>query len=140
MMSELCRQSSLLLWVIVGLLAWEGCGGAGVEVSGKVMLDGARLDEATITFVPQAGGQRDAGWTMVQGGSYSIPAASQLGTGLFRVEIRALRSGGGDKGTSNDPTLIASKEIVPSKYNSKSELVAEIKPGKNVVDFELNTK
>jgi len=111
-----------------------------VEVSGKVKLDGAPLDEATITFLPTVGAQREAGWTMVQGGSYLIPAASQLGTGQFRVEIRALRSGGSDKAASTDPTLIAAKEIVPSKYNSKSELVVEIKPGKNVVDFELQTK
>jgi hypothetical protein len=132
-------QCRVGLLVAACLLAWTGCGGAGVEVSGKVTLDGSPLDEATITFVPMAGGQREAGWTMVQGGSYLIPTANQLGTGQFRVEIRALRSGGSDKGIQNDPTLIAAKEIVPSKYNSKSELVAEIKPGKNALDFELKT-
>lgn len=129
-----------LVWIAIGCLAWGGCGNAGVEVSGKVTLDGAPLDEATITFLPTAGAQREAGWTMVQSGSYSIPAANQLGTGPFRVEIRALRSGGGDKSSQNDPTLIVAKEIIPSKYNSNSELGAEIKTGKNVVDFELKTK
>jgi hypothetical protein len=140
MIWDLGGRWGVMVWVAVWLLAWTGCGSAGVEVSGKVTLDGVALDEATITFLPTAGAQREAGWTMVQGGKYAIPAANQLGTGQFRVEIRALRSGGGDKGSQNDPTLIAAKEIVPSKYNSKSELVAEIKQGKNAVDFDLKTK
>jgi hypothetical protein len=40
----------------------------------------------------------------------------------------------------NDPTLVTAKEAVPSKYNSKSELVVEIKPGQNAADFELKSK
>lgn len=140
MMWGLGGRWAVLFSMLSCLLAVAGCSSGLVDVSGKVMLDGAPLDDATITFVPTVGGQREAGWTTVSGGSYSIPPASRLGSGQFRVEIRALRSGGAGKGSPSDPDLIAAKEIVPSRYNSKSELVAEIKPGKNVVDFELKSK
>ncbi len=119
------------------LLPLVGCGGAGATVSGKVTLDGSPLDDATITFVPIAGGQRQAAWAAVKSGEYAIHPKDGLGTGQFRVEIRALRPTG-EK--SADPELIPAKEAVPAKYNSKSDLTVEIKPGKNAADFELKSK
>ena len=117
-----------------------GCGGvSGASVSGTVMLDGSPLDDATITFVPTSGGQRQAAWTSVKNGQYEIAAKDGLGTGQFRVEIRALRPTG-EKPNPNEPTLIPTKEVVPAKYNSKSELAANIKPGANTADFELKSK
>ncbi len=115
-----------------------GCSsGAAASVSGKVTLDGAPLDDATITFVPATGGQQQAAWTTVTSGQYTIAAKDGLGTGQFRVEIRALRAG---SEKTIDPTLISAKEIVPAKYNSKSELKVEIKPGKNTADFDLKSR
>ena len=117
-----------------------GCGGGNAAaVSGSVTLDGAPLDEATITFVPLTGGQRQAAWAPIAGGKYSIDSSNGLGTGQFRVEIRAVRSGG-DKANPNEPTLMTAKDIVPAKYNNHSELSAEIKPGRNVANFELKTR
>jgi hypothetical protein len=108
-------------------------------VSGTVTLDGTLLDEATITFVPETGGQRQAAWAPIAGGKYIIDSSSGLGTGQFRVEIRAVRSGS-DRANPNEPTLMTAKEIVPSKYNNKSELTAEIKSGENTASFDLMTK
>lgn len=116
-----------------------GCSPAGSAVSGKVTLDASPLDDAIITFVPLTGGQRQAAWTTIANGQYAIAPSSGLGTGQFRVEIRALRTTG-EKANQNDPTLVNAKEAVPSKYNSKSELVVEIKPGQNIADFELKSK
>jgi hypothetical protein len=125
-----------LTWLVL----FAGCGGdAGVTVSGKITLDGSPLDDATISFVPLAGGQRNAGWASVENGQYVIPESSELGSGNFRVEVRALRATG-EKSNQNDPTLINAKEALPSKYNSKSELAAELKPGANSVDFDLKSK
>ena len=122
------------------LLPLVGCGaGAGASVSGKITLDGLPLDDATITFVPLAGGQRHAAWTTVKSGQYAIAAKDGLGTGQFRVEIRALRATG-EKANPNEPTMIPAKEAVPSKYNSKSELAVEIRPGQNSADFDLKSK
>jgi len=126
----------LLLACLVSL---AGCGPTGARVSGRVTLDGSPLDDATITFVPMAGGQRQAAWTTIKGGQYAIASKDGLGSGQFRVEIRALRSVG-EKSNQNDPTLVNAKEAVPSRYNSKSELVVEIKPGENIAGFELKSK
>jgi hypothetical protein len=137
------NRSYTAKWIsvaLVCLITVAGCGGgSGAAVSGSVSLDGAPLDDATITFVPESGGQRQAAWAPVAGGKYAIDSSSGLGTGKFRVEIRAVRSGG-DKANPNEPTLMTAKDIVPSKYNSQSESIAEIKPGKNSVDFNLKTK
>jgi hypothetical protein len=128
------------IFAIVSIIALSGCtGGQGAAVSGAVTLDGAPLDEATITFVPQTGGQRQAAWAPVNGGKYDIASSNGLGTGQFRVEIRAVRSSS-EQANPNEPTLSTAKDIVPAKYNTKSELTAEIKPGKNLADFDLKTK
>ena len=123
------------------LLVWiTGCGSrTSATVHGKVTLDGAPLDEATISFVPTAAGQRQSAWTTIKNGEYAIANTDGIGTGPFRVEIRALRPTG-EKPNPNEPTLVPSKEIVPSKYNSHSELTVEIKPGENAADFELKSK
>jgi hypothetical protein len=129
MLSLACLQAAL-----------AGCGPApGSAVSGKVTLDAAPLDDATITFVPQAGGQRQAAWTTIAHGKYAIPPSNGLGSGKFRVEIRALRSSG-DKTNQNDPTLMNATEAIPSRYNSQSELAVEIKPGANTANFDLKLK
>jgi hypothetical protein len=125
----------------MSLLPIAGCGrGTEASVTGNVTLDGSPLDDATISFVPLAQEQRKAGWTTIREGKYAIPASSGLGTGQFRVEIRALRSTG-EKNGQTDPTLpVPAREAVPGRYNSKSELVANIKPGENRSDFELKSK
>src|SRR5262249_26078156 len=126
---------ALLLFIAI-----SGCNrGSGASVSGTVTLGGNPLDEATITFVPTAGGQRQAAWGPVTGGKYAIDSASGLGTGQFRVEISAVRTSS-DKANPNEPTLMTAKDIVPAKYNSMSELTAEITPGKNIANFELQMK
>jgi hypothetical protein len=130
----------LILLACLPLLA--ACWGrAGASVRGTVTLDGAPLNEGTITFVPLADDQtRAAAWTMIQNGQYAIESSSGLGTGSFRVEIRALRTIG-DKAGPSDPTLpVPAKEAVPPRYNSKSELVVKLEPGENVANFALQTK
>ena len=122
---------------LAALASVAGCAPAGATVSGKVTLDGAPLEDGHISFVPKAGGQKQAGWATIIGGKYAIPASSGLGTGAFRVEIRAPRATG-EK--SNDPTLISAKEVVPARYNSRSELVADVQPGQNVANFDLKSK
>ena len=118
-----------------------GCSkGTEASIGGNVTLDGSPLNDATITFIPTTGGQRQAAWATINAGKYSISAASGLGLGQFRVEVRALRPMG-DKMPSIDPTLpIPAKEAVPSRYNSKSELAVEIKPGANTANFDLKSK
>ncbi|MEQ1827295.1 MAG: hypothetical protein ABL921_15165 [Pirellula sp.] len=136
-------RSGMAIWcavLILGLLPLAGCwSGTGASVSGNITLDGSPLDDANISFVPLTDGQHEAGWTTIKEGRYLIPASSGLGTGEFRVEIRALRTVN-ESTKMNDPTLVNAKEIIPSRYNSKSELWKEIKSGKNNADFDLKSK
>ena len=136
-MSHSFRASTVAVVGLASLLFCAGCTPQAATVSGQVTLDGAPLDDANISFVPRDGGQKQAGWATISGGHYAIPETSRLGTGAFRVEIRALRATG-EK--SSDPSMIPSKEIIPPKYNTRSELSAEIKPGPNRADFSLKTK
>jgi hypothetical protein len=135
-----CILREGLLWLSC-LVSLAGCGpGVSASANGRITLDGLPLDDATISFVPMSGGQRNAGWATIANGRYAIPASNGLGIGQFRVEIRALRAIG-EKSNQNDPTLpVPAKEVVPSRYNSKSELVADIKPGENTQDFDLTSK
>ena len=114
-----------------------GCAKSGASVDGTIALDGAPLDDGNICFVPKDSGQRQAGWSIVTGGKYAIPATSGMGVGTFRVEIRAARATG-EK--SPDPDVTVTKEVVPAAYNTRSDLTADIKPGQNVVNFDLKSK
>jgi hypothetical protein len=128
-------------WAVICLLALgAACSSrTSATVHGKVTLDGSPLDDATISFVSTAGGARQSAWTTIKNGEYTVVEKDGLGIGPFRVEIRALRPTG-EKPNPNEPTMIPSKEIIPSRYNSGSELKAEIKPGKNAADFALKSK
>jgi len=129
-----------MLALLLLIAPFVGCSSrTSASVHGKVTLDGAPLDESTISFVPTARGQRQSAWTTIKGGEYTIVEKDGIGTGSFRVEIRALRPTG-EKPNPNEPTMVPSKEIVPSRYNSKSELMVEIKPGENAADFALKSK
>jgi hypothetical protein len=122
-------------WLFIVVL---GCAPAGSAIQGRVTLDGAPLDEATISFVPLDPENSTPGWTKLALGHYTIAAAEGLKPGKYRVEIRALRAT--SKANANDPTLMEAKEAVPSRYNSQSQLIAELKAGKNSKDFDLKTK
>ncbi|MFO7901453.1 MAG: carboxypeptidase regulatory-like domain-containing protein, partial [Pirellulaceae bacterium] len=41
--------------------------------------------------------------------------------------------------TDEEGNMTATPEEVPSRYNFESELVEEVKPGKNTIDFELSS-
>jgi hypothetical protein len=127
-------------FLIACLLFMSACSSrTSATVHGKVTLDGAPLDEAMISFVPTAGGQRQSAWTTIKSGEYTIAEKDGIGIGSFRVEIRALRPTG-EKPNPNEPTMVPSREIIPSRYNSNSELRAEIKPGANTADFAMKSK
>jgi hypothetical protein len=140
-MSHCGCVSEWVALLLACLASLAGCGpSAAAAVSGKVTLDGSPLDDATISFVPMAAGQRSAAWATIREGHFAIAPSDGLGMGQFRVEIRALRSVG-EKINQTDPTApVYAKEAVPGRYNSKSELVVDIKPGENIANFELKSK
>lgn len=121
----------LLLLLAVSI---TGCRKSEVElgaVRGTVTLDGAPLPDATVRFIPVAGGRTAFGRTDGAGKYEMLYSASASGAlvGSMRVEI-----------TTADPDAPKSKEKVPAKYNSKSELTVEVGSQAQVLDFPLQSK
>jgi hypothetical protein len=133
--------------VICGLLAAiGGCGPNGperVRVSGTVTYQGKPLPDGTISFVPigkTAGLPADVA---ILQGQYDAKIQSGLLVGDYQVRIEAQRE------RSGPPQLAGGRfawrerhreQVIPAKYNTKSELKVTIEPGHRSVtrDFVLN--
>ncbi len=132
----------LLRVVIVLSMVWiPGCGDDGPNVGrvqGVVTLGGKPLPEATVFFQHQDGG-RIARAVTDESGRYVLnfslsKAGAIVGPNSVRIStlVEPLRDDAGRlvPGTGKE-------EIVPKKYNRESELVVEVKSGKNELNFDL---
>jgi hypothetical protein len=108
------------------------------KVSGKVTLEGQPLPDAVVTFSPvKEGGSAALGRTD-SSGRYSLSYAQGVEgaeVGENRVSISTFDEG--DPG--GDPPRPKVLEKVPLKYNVRSELVRDVKPEDNTIDFELKS-
>lgn len=127
-------------WFLVVLLLWTaaGCGGrgpAGHPVSGSVKLDDVPVERGLVRL--SATGKAPVGGE-IKGGRYEVVAPA----GEFRVEITAPRVVGRRKAydTPDSPEVDVTEEAVPERYNAKTELRLEVKPGANSRDFDLSSK
>ncbi|MEX1039410.1 MAG: carboxypeptidase-like regulatory domain-containing protein [Pirellulaceae bacterium] len=112
----------------------SGCNGSAGEglasVEGTVTLDGQPLPNAQVIFQPAAGrpstaitdaeGKYQLQYTMDQAGA-------EVGSHAVKVTTAI-----------DQPDDTRASEQVPKKYNLESELVEEVEPGKNTIDFELS--
>jgi hypothetical protein len=134
---------------IMAALSSSGCGTGSADgldrraVSGKVTLDGAPLPRGVIAFDPEneAGGSVPAGGVITDG-YYSIDASSGPTPGKYKVSIRSAPTDGDavKKEAPGAPPrrAKASADPIPAKYNTASELTAEIAAsGSSSVDFTL---
>lgn len=130
-MTKKCAWLVPLLLVLVTL---SGCGRGPrlVPVTGTVKLDGKPLADAAVQFdfgqFPRpAIGRTDAE------GKFSLAYLNRAGApiGSCKVNIRKQAPAGAS----------GLKELVPEKYNSKSQLLYEItKKGPNDFNFDLNSE
>lgn len=139
MNSTSARRWGASLVFAVGALLLAGCGDSGPKrygVSGTVKFKGEPIKYGTITFRAENGA---TGGAEVKDGKYEMPGAAGLPEGKYRVAI-----------TYPDPKVPApradeppgpatqAREMLPAKYNDKTELTAEIKPQSvNDVSFDL---
>ena len=125
-------SASIAAAVVVA--ATIGCGGASDRpklgrVSGVVTLDGRPIEEARLTFRHENGGRASKGLTDSSGAYvmyYDIKPG--VAVGMNQVKITTYQSGIGGPGRA---------EEFPKKYNTQSELVREVKRGRQTIDFEL---
>lgn len=127
--------------LVIALLAL-GCGDSGrAPVSGTVMLDGKPLPEGSISFFPTDGNRGPSAGGVIQDGAFEIDARDGPILGKNRVEIRSNTRTGRKIVDPRMPTMQLDEILaIPKRYNSDSELVREVQPGHNELNFELNGK
>ena len=85
----LARRRRYLVLSLTAILAAGGCSRSSngrLEISGKVTLDGAPLDQGLISFNAAQGKLPSAGAVIV-GGAYHMPAEKGLLPGEYKVAI-----------------------------------------------------
>lgn len=116
------------------------------QVTGVITLDEKPLAGVAVVFQPE-NGRPARGMTNAEG-KYELTYIRQTkGTkiGPNRVEIAPSEEGegaeeveSGDKETQTAKSK-SGKPVVPSRYNVKTELKADVKPGKNTFNFDLKS-
>lgn len=131
------RFSVMVFSSACSLLLTMGCSGAAkgfpdlAPVTGVVKLDGQPLANASVIFIPAKGAP--SGAITNADGRYELryrngdPGAAM---GEHRVQIS----------TDLEGTMARDAEKVPRKYNTQSELTANVTAGANQVDFDLTKK
>lgn len=110
-----------------------GCGGGGPQVApvaGRVTLDGRPLEHADVTFQPD-GSQRPSTGRTGPDGKYTLGyKRGQPGAIVGEHTVRIYVS----------PELVARPPRIPARYDTQSELRAEVEPGKdNEFNFDLQS-
>lgn len=137
------RNFSSLVLVLFLILAsvtgcWRGDRPELGEVSGSITLDGRPLPYARIGFRPELG--RPSGAQADEAGRYSLNYIRNIRgakIGKHSVTISTFSPGEADPAGNRIPSC---PELLPAKYNTASKLTAEVKQGKNVINFDLKSK
>ena len=124
--------SGVAICIGVVLLSVAGCSQGDrpklAPVEGTVLLDGQPLEGAAVCFKPE-GARTSRGFTDAQG-NYEL---------LYLRDIKGAAIGRHHVSIATPSELSASKRA-PAKYDQRSStLTADVKPGENVIDFELQS-
>jgi hypothetical protein len=148
---KVLKETLLTLALTVGVTSLAGCGSAGDQpelgqVTGTITLDGQPLKGIAVVFYPDNG--RPARGSTNAEGKYELRYIRDTkGTkiGHNRVEVAPNEEGEDDfpdaqgEEATVKPKAKGGKPQIPARYNSKSELEADVKPGENVFDFKLES-
>lgn len=130
--------ASIIRWISPLLLAVVfGCGQGNPlgrqAVNGQVTLDGAPLDQGTVSFSPESKGSVGGGAT-VKNGEFSIPAAQGLPPGKYVVRINSTVRNPAAKAklssvpTPNDAAGPGIERVAPA-FNRASKILVEVVAG-----------
>lgn len=135
----MCDKSTLAAMLYIGLLLLTGCSESTTHgvVNGSVTLDGKPLEEGTVRFVPIEGESQTAS-AMITDGKFE----SEVPVGKVRVEYSAPKVMGKKKmyQTEDSPTVDIVGELLPERYNVRSEVVLSVEPGQNAHEIDLQSK
>ena len=99
-------------------------------------MDGDPLPNVVVHFVPENGGRESAGMTDENGKYQAIYLPKVMGVKLGKQKVMIAAF-------INDETDREERKAlrkIPAKYNAETTLSVEIKPGKNVCNFELTSE
>ena len=132
-------RRAVVVAVLAGFAAGCSSGTGEVDVAGTVTLDGAPVgagNEAVIRFDPADGKGRPADGFVDQG-AYAV----KLPAGAYKVSVSWMKPTGkklarpGMKGPGSERDEAV--QAVPARYNTATELKADVAAGKTKHDFEL---
>jgi hypothetical protein len=130
--------ASGVLSLVCLVAAAAGCGASRSDapalapVSGVVTMDGKPVGNAIVAFNPP-GGQSSFGPTDAEG-RYSLSYIDNLEGAAIGPHVVSITT------RTEGPDAIGNKDPIPARYNEKSELKAEVRPGPNELNFELVSK
>jgi hypothetical protein len=136
-----CRRARLVGVTVLMVALPLGCSKPATEgvLTGTVRLDGVALKSGQIRFVPLDGQSPTAG-AVITDGQYR----TTVPPGEKSVEITSPKEGPARKMYDAAPTTPspadAGGELVPAKYNARTELRIDVKPGDEQHDFDLSSK
>lgn len=144
---ELMMNKTFVRLITAGLvLLASGCGDGGPSlalVEGTVTVDDRPLPLATLTFVPENGspsyGQTD------QAGKYTLmftdtKYGAMLGKHTVSIEGSKFTKGEIEEMKAQGTAVPSTDVSLPKDYKKAGALTAEIKAGRNRVDFPLKSK
>lgn len=137
------------MFAVAAILVVSGCSSTPADqpplgrVRGKVTMDGQPLAAVDVVFAPETG--RPSMATTDAGGRYDlwyINRTMGAKVGRHKVFIRPtdMPSDGVSADGSSGGAPAAPPPKIPSKYNKRSTLTAEVKAGSNTIDFALESK
>ena len=134
MLRATCNAIATIALFILPCLG--GCSGKEGNVSGEVTLDGHPLKEGIIRFVP-VDGQTAAADAPIVNGKFN----AKVPAGEKRVEISAPKVVGTQKMIDEPGAKEVDEigELVPERYNARSELTMKVESGKQQKSFALTT-
>jgi hypothetical protein len=136
----ICRALYLVMlsFSIVSVLVAAGCStdSSHGTVSGTVTLDDGPLEKGLIRFVP-ADGQTATADATIENGVFT----ARVPVGEKRITISAPKVVGKRKvyETPDSPTVDVVQELLPERYNVRSELTFTVEAGNQEQDFALNS-
>lgn len=107
-------------------------------VSGSVTLDGRPADGLRIQFVPVADTGGPKGIAVVRNGAYALPADRGLLAGEYRVLIT--QHVDDDAPPPGERARPVSREVLPARYNTRSELRAFVVPESGAMEWNVELR
>ena len=137
-MLSIRNRTWLLLAATPLVVILIGCGD-GIErvpVSGKVTYLGQPVTDGQIRFIPAPGTEMPLTIEKIKDGRYETKVNGGVPVGTYQVAIRAYNPGDPEPTGPGQP---ARRQLLPAKYNTRSELSITIESGEGTKskDFEL---